>query len=451
MTDSSVLLPNQVGLTSDCLFNLKPSAVRSRSYRASVLPTNKTVFNPTDTCIIYVPGGRRNTYLDVGQSYIRFSVKNNDTTASNAMYMDGCAASVINRLDVFHGSNLLETIQAYNVLANYILDMQASQSQRTGLSNIYGFNASGDRFGASIASNASKFQTFCMPIFSGVVGVLADKMLPIGMLSDDIRLEITFEQATLGVVSASAQSSPWTVCDVQLELCIVELSDEGEEMVRGITSPENPIYLHGSSWRHYVSTLATGTSGGFSTLVPARFASLKQIALCPRRNADQVQSSYAIASRINPNIQYYWWRIGSSVIPNKAVYLENAQNTSGYGEAYAELLTAWHALHTTANSTCLGTEYNVYDAAPTGAATYVQTAAEAVGSTTYKNGFVIAQELESFAQRNDLLLSGMNTLSSQVFFECQIGTATSGAYTLDFFAWYDHILILQDGILSVKF
>ena len=42
MTDSSVLLPNQVAVSSDCLFNMKPSAVRSRSYRASVLPTNKT-------------------------------------------------------------------------------------------------------------------------------------------------------------------------------------------------------------------------------------------------------------------------------------------------------------------------------------------------------------------------------------------------------------------------
>jgi hypothetical protein len=38
-----------------------------------------------------------------------------------------------------------------------------------------------------------------MPIFSGVCGVLLDKALPIGMLSDDIRLEITFETSAIAV------------------------------------------------------------------------------------------------------------------------------------------------------------------------------------------------------------------------------------------------------------
>ena len=78
-----------------------------------------------------------------------------------------------------------------------------------------------------------------------------------------------------------------------------------------------------------------------------------------------------------------------------------------------------------------------------------------VGGTTslsINNAFALATELETFAQRNDVLLSGMNTLASQVFFEANISTALSANnYTLDFFANYDHILVLQDGILSVRF
>jgi hypothetical protein len=64
---------------------------------------------------------------------------------------------------------------------------------------------------------------------------------------------------------------------------------------------------------------------------------------------------------------------------------------------------------------------------------------------------VIAQELESFAQRSDVLLSGMNTLSSQVFFEAQIDTITTDIYTLDFYAWYDHIMVIDQGIMSIKY
>ena len=148
MTDSSALLPNSVALTSDLLFNLKPSAVRSRSYRASILPSNKTSFNPSETAIMYIPGGRRNTYLDVDQSYLRFTIKVNSADS----YLDNNGACIIQRVDVFHGSNLLESIIGYNMLASYILDLQTAQSQRKGLSNLYGFDANGDRQGIALLS-----------------------------------------------------------------------------------------------------------------------------------------------------------------------------------------------------------------------------------------------------------------------------------------------------------
>lgn len=444
MTDTSQLMPNTSAITSDLNYSLKPSAVRSRSYRASILPTNKTTFNPSDTCIIYIPGGRRNSYLDPGQTYYRMTLKNSDPSAC---FVDNHAGSVINRIDIFHGSNLLETIQGVNILSNYILDCQASQGDRKGLSNVYGFDPTGDRIGANIPSGG--YQTFCLPLFSGVVGVLADKCLPIGMLADDIRLEITFETATLGVVTTSPGNTAinWTVSDFQLELCIIELSDEGENMVRSVADPNEPIFMHGNSWRQYTSTLASGTTGGYSTLVPARFASLKQVACLPRRNSEFDPNSYSLSSRVNPNIEYYFWRVGSSIVPNKNVVLINANNTGGFAEAFAELLKSWHALNTSSSSTAIAPYYNVAQTAIANASVI----APAADANSYKNGFAIAQELESFAQRNDVLLSGMNTLSSQLFFECNIGTALTEAYTLSFFANYDHILVLERGLLSVKF
>lgn len=442
MTDSSQLMPNNTAITSDLNYSLKPSATRSRSYRASILPTNKMTFNPGDTCVIYVPGGRRNTYLDPGQTYIRMTIK----ADLSACYVDGHGASVINRIDVFHGSNLLETIQGYNVLSNYILDCQASQGERKGLANLYGFDTGGDRQGALIPGNGGLL-TVCLPIFSGTVGVLSDKMLPIGMLSDDIRLEITFETLAQGVVVTTGTSTSWTIVDFQLQLCIVELSDEGESMVRSVANPDEPIFLHGSSWRQFSAIIASGTTGSYSTLVPARFASLKQLACLPRRSTDAVSTAYSISSRVNPNIEYYFWRVGSTIVPNKNVVLINSNNTGGFTEAYAELLKAWHSLHTTQSSTAIGQAYNV---AQTAIASASITAPNDTANS-YKNGFVIAQELESFAQRSDVLLSGMNTLSSQIFFECNIGTALTTGYNLSFFANYDHILVLERGILSVKF
>jgi len=124
MTDSSSMLQNQTAVTSDCLFNLKPSASRCRSYRASLAPINGSTFAPGNQIIFMIPGGRRGTYFDNTQSYLKLTIQNNDITAGKTMILDRCGSCFINRLDVFgnDGSVLLETIQNYNVLYNYLLD-----------------------------------------------------------------------------------------------------------------------------------------------------------------------------------------------------------------------------------------------------------------------------------------------------------------------------------------
>jgi hypothetical protein len=312
-------------------------------------------------------------------------------------------------------------------------------------------------YSAAAAANGQR-QTFCMPLLSGTVGLGSDKLLPIGAFSDDLRIELTWESQNLAVFYNLAPTLAWTVISAELELTIIELSDEGQSMVESVTPFSQPIYLHGNSWRHYMSTIVAGSSGGFSFLVPARFASLKQVVLCPRRASDQIQISYSLGSRVNPNIQNYYWRIGAYIIPNKMVILQNSNSTGGYAEAYCELVRSFHSLTSPQNAAGIQLDwYQVQDAASdalTGGnvATGGVTQAVAAGANAYQNAFAIAQELESWAMRSDILISGMNTLASQIFFEGNIqATAPTVNYTLDFYANYDHILVLQNGILSAKF
>ena len=119
MTDASTLmLPNQTGVSTDCMYNLKPSSIRARSYRASIPSSNKSVFGPSDQIIAYIPGGRRNTYLDPMQSYMRITVQNNDTLAGNSFNFDNTGASMINRYDSFHSGNSIDSIIQYNALCH---------------------------------------------------------------------------------------------------------------------------------------------------------------------------------------------------------------------------------------------------------------------------------------------------------------------------------------------
>ena len=56
MTDSSSLIQNVTAVSNDCLFNLKPSSVRARSYRASIPTSNKSSFVGGDVMIFYLQG-----------------------------------------------------------------------------------------------------------------------------------------------------------------------------------------------------------------------------------------------------------------------------------------------------------------------------------------------------------------------------------------------------------
>jgi hypothetical protein len=317
------------------------------------------------------------------------------------------------------------------------------------------------RKGAQLFGGNLQKLTFCMPLISGVVGLGCDKLLPIGALNDDIRIELTWEQNNVAVCySTTTANAGWTIISAELELTIIELSDEGQSMVESVTPFSNPIFLHGNSWRHYVSTLAAQNGGQTSMLVPARFASLKTLVLCPRRSTELTgTTSYSLSSRINPNLTQYWWRIGAYIIPNKMVYLNNSNSTGSYSEAYCEVVRSFHSLTAPQFSSGINfSYYNSQDAANDatiggGASSTVGGVSQAsTALNTYNNAFAIAQELESWANRSDILISGMNTLASQIFFEANIATTgPTVAYTFDFYANYDHILVLQNGLLSVKF
>ena len=331
---------------------------------------------------------------------------------------------------------------------------------RSGASAMYGTSdlftvMTTPRQGSTIT--ISKQLTVCIPILSGVFGMLAEKYLPLHGLADDIRIEISLETNDLAVCYAAAYTAgtTWSIINCELEATIVELQNDGMEMINSITPFNQPIYLHASTYRHFVSTLQAAT-GQQTFLVPARFASLKSLWVLPRRSTEIASAtSYSLSSRANPNIASYSWRIGSLLVPQKPVNLINSATTGGYAEAYAETMRALHALNNASYGSMLGTViYNVADSADAtvgDGGTNNGVIAINTGSNSYKNGSIICQELETFCQRGDVLLSGMNTLGSQIFFECNINSVPGTTYTLDFYAYADIILVLENGLLSVRY
>jgi len=212
--DNSSLINNQNAVASDILYNLKNSAGTSRRYRASLPPTNGSVaFLPGAQIIFSIPSGRKNTYLDGQNRYLRLTIKNFDGT--NSMTLDNTGACSINMLTVNLSGNLIDQCPNYNLLFNYITDFLYDLGSHNGMLSAYlgtssTFTSNGDvvasMAGATIAAAtagttvigsftsesfvatrsgytipASGLATVCLPRLWGIF-LNSDKMIPLGKL-----------------------------------------------------------------------------------------------------------------------------------------------------------------------------------------------------------------------------------------------------------------------------
>jgi hypothetical protein len=451
---SAIQLPVHQALTSDMLLGLKPSAPKSRSYRISVPPLNKNVFIPGDQMIFELPTGRKGTWLDQSQSYLKFSVQFASTVAcaplGSGIYLENTAYNFIQRLDIYNSSNLLETINEYGQLANFLLDTSLTQSDKAGLSPMIGSNAftytnsvnavyaqfmntqsvqvPGDRSGQSVASvaiatgiNTAIPYTFCLPVLSGVVGVNSSKMLPVGQIVNPIRCEFYLSNVNDAIYAGTfGAGATWQLVNVEFVACYVELTDSSMDMT---IPPDEANYISTTTYRQTSATIPLATAGEFTNMLPFRCSSLTAIYARFRNQSGRVNglnatAGYSKSSSVNPNLSQYYFRIGSSMYPNKPVYLMSSTTGSG-AEGYAELLKSFHALSASiGNSAITYQNYNVATTATLGfAQAYLPVAkTAALNPDTFGNAFAIGLELQSFSNRNDTILSGISTLNSQVFF-----------------------------------
>ena len=456
-TDSSQLIENNVAVTDSLLYTVKPSAVRCRQYRASIPASNGVVFTPQQTSIFYIPA-RSNCFLSGQETVLKYCIKNVNS-ANLTPKTDGYGTSVLSRIDIFHGSSLLESISQANILYSLMFDAVLDPAQRVGLSALYGGSSTitTPRLGATITSTSSipGQLTVCIPLISAIAGMGLDKYLPLG-ISDDLRIECTWADEISGLCMdqtntdayLSGYTTSWVIQSPEIVCSIIELDAQGMALVNSVAPPSGETVLHGTSFRAYNSSMPSNSSGGsFSTLVPARFASLNNILLAPRLSATTVsRSGNSISCRINPNFSQYFFRVGGALIPQRPVVLINTSTTGGYSEALFEFIKCFHVINTPMSGSCLRSDY--YNVAKTA---NTQNGPVTAGGTDSTAAFCIGQEFTTFSGRTDVLLCGMNTLSSNIFFESEVTSSGNDAMVLNFFANYDILFVLQDGMYSARF
>ena len=119
-------------VSESVIYQPRPSAVSGAKMRQNVPCYNVSEATPGRVIMFNIPCGRRGQFLSPRASYLKFKVNNKGTAG---LLPDYSGHALFNRLELYHGSSLLEQISEYHVLAHIIKDISAGSDHQKYISS----------------------------------------------------------------------------------------------------------------------------------------------------------------------------------------------------------------------------------------------------------------------------------------------------------------------------
>ena len=399
------------GVPDSIVYNEKPRAAAASKVRQNFLPINGREFTPSNQVHFSIACGRKGAFLDPKATYLKFKLTN--TGGANALVVDGSANSVIHLLEVYYGSTQLEYIREYAPLVSVLMDSQASSDRETRNGSILeGITTT--RVGDTILANAS--ETYCIPLVSGIIGSMAEKMLPVGALTRD-NMKVSITLADHLDLMTQANATTWKVSDLEL---ICEYVMIAPEVARAIESM-NPmgIRIPFTSFSLQSNSVPTGVSSA-NILLSGNFKSVKTIFSTFRLDANKglVTAKY-VTARSNPILDDGSWAfdIAGFKVPQQKVI--------GSVETFMELQKAFH-------------NFNSVD----GHGIHTKTLWELPNT----GSFVIGVDLDHFGGKSSVSESGVDISTSSCYLQTQFVVGLNAALRNDTWFHFDGVLFISpDG------
>jgi len=487
-------------------YSSRVESAQARSMRTNVQPQNGTgPYNALDTIIINIPT-RANLCLATTESYLKFKLNiTNAQATANTFRLDRCGAhGVIQRLRIFSGSNLLQDIDNYGMLAAIMMDaysptdkvygaFNATQGTRNdlvtvtpavaALAGVSAFQAnSGDIVGSglwvqgttptpfAVAAAAVTSDTYCLNLISLLGSLCKNEYFPLFACSSaPIRLELqlvssvnSFSTATLSTPAINT----FTITNCEYVAQFIELGDSAMSMIYASLGGE-PLQMVVPDYRNYQGsyTVTVGSNTLLNFPIPAKFSSLKSI-VCSVRDKlpSNVQVlSYFPYSSVSFGIQNYQFRIGAQIVPSKApdtipeMFEELVKSVASIAD-----LNHQPSIEKFSYQLANSVAYNTIAAQGLGSSTtFAVTIDGPISVSNCSAGsFYAGIDLENYsaASKNNIF-SGVNSNTDDIFWQPvfnPVANATVGvngssvSIRLDAFASYDCVVVFQDNTAYTK-
>jgi hypothetical protein len=484
-----------MSLPSKLLYQTKVEPAAAKAGRSNIQPQNGTDGYAANSTITFNLPTRNNLVFVPSESYLKFNavITNSSATAGTYYRLDSNGAhGFIQRIRVFHGSNLIEDIDNYSMLAKMMMDVQVSNDATYGKYSILagtcndkvgspstvawtatgtaGTAPTGTAVDAAVATlitsiNASKSkvlqanrgallnigdvaqtgtvttQIYCLNLVS-IIGTLCnEKYFPLfACTSAPIRVEIQLAPNLLNVV-ATDQAGTFVVNNVEYIMNTVELSDSAMSIIQN-SLQGTPLQFTATSYRNYVwngSIPAGGTS--FAVPIPAKFSSLKSILIAQRNATNGVgTATYFPCSSCKFSLSQYYFRIGPTVYPSKY--------PSSSAEYFAELLKATGSMSDILNTPAI--DYDSYNFDLNVACN--DSVATSRPDSVHSGSFYVGLDLESFptADRTHIF-SGYNSNNDDIFYYPTFPTQTAVNVRFDAYAMHDVVYVFENNTCYIKY
>lgn len=471
-----------MSIPNNLKYQSKAESAPARRYRTNIQPQNgsgtaTSGYTNNNTIIINIPT-RNNTALITSESCLKFSAQNTvGGTNATVFNLESCGAhSYIQRIRVFHGSNLLSDIDQYNGLAKILYDfqmpldaVQGRFSATSGTTNEYGINPVGTNFtdvqgnglvakptnrgkcyvtpniataGSVLNSGSSVTDNFSINLISLVGSLSSNRYLPLWeMTSAPLRVEIQLVPSIINALciapaGAATGTAGFVLYNVEYVAEFLELPDSAISAIKAGSS--NPLQMVFSDFRSYpYSTFLQATTTQVSMPIPAKFSSLKSLVVAQKITIGS--STYYPLSSSDFNLQSYQFRIGSEVVPStgpstKSDFFNEAVKCFG---SIADL-----GYQPSIDSDSYNAPYNA------GAVTTFLQA-----QTTNSGSFVVGIDLESYQNTDkSTIFAGMNTNTSDIFYNpIHNATASNTPINYNAYANFDSVLVCENGVAYVRF
>ena len=477
------MLPKQLKYGS------KVESAAAKSSRVNIAPNNGTgPYNLGDTMIINIPT-RQNLVLVPDQSYLKFTVLAMTSAADTTVRWDGSAHSIIQRICIYHGSNLIEDIDNYGLLAKMLFDIQVPSDACYGklnllagtrndlvvklpaatapstagvdtaakidtainlaLSTVAGATCSAFQINSGdILSNPTKKltveTTYCLNLVSILGTLCSQNYFPLfACTSAPLRMEITLVDNILKAVNTNEDltfgGAANIISNVEYVANFIELGDSAMSVVASSLNGQ-PLQMVVPGWRNYQFSYTLPAAQTQVTMaIPAKFSSLKSLFITIRDTAPTL--AYYPLSSVTCNIIDYQFRIGASIFPPKA--------PSTLPEMFAEVIKAIGSMSDLNYQPSI--EKYTYQLAASVANTMTLEANNA--SNVSSGSFYIGMDLENYVNANkDNIFAGWNSNTDDIFAIMNF-KANAGAPNVRFdcFSNFDQCAVFENGTCYVRY